>query len=113
MTGTALKFTAREWMTGSTKVTGSTTPVISSNSLSGLATPLVSRYITEATNWYLLADPARRPVMEVGFLRGKSKPTVEEVEPDSDMLGIQMRAYFDFGIKKQVPQGGLKVTGKA
>lgn len=113
LTGTALKFTAREWMTGATKVTGSTTPVISSNSLAGLAVPLVSRYITEATNWYLLADPARRPVMEVSFLRGKTKPTVEEVEPDSDMLGIQMRAYFDFGIKKQVPQGGLKVTGKA
>lgn len=113
LSGTALRFTAKDWMTGASKVTGATTPVVSANGLAGLAVPLVSRYITSATNWYLLADPARRPVMEVGFLRGKSKPTVEEVEPDADQLGMQMRAYFDFGVKKQVPQGGLKVKGSA
>ena len=111
LTGPTLEWTVNEWMKGTVRVTGSTTPVVAANLLAGQAEPLVSRYITSTTAWYLLADPVRRPTMEVGFLRGKTRPTVEEVEPDADMLGVAMRAYWDFGARKQVPQGGLKVAG--
>lgn len=111
LTGPSLAFAAARWMRGGTLITGDSVTRTDANVLSGLAEPLVSRYITSATNWYLLADPVRRPTMEVGFLRGKTKPTVEEVEPDADVLGVSMRAYWDFGCRKQVPLGGLKVNG--
>jgi hypothetical protein len=64
-----------------------------------------------ATAYYLLADPMELPVIEVAFLNGQQKPTVEEVEPDADELGMSFRAYFDFGVSKQDYRGGVKSTG--
>ncbi len=62
--------------------------------------------------WYLLADPADMPVIEVAFLNGQQQPTVESADADFNNLGIQMRGYHDFGVAKQEPRGGVKMNGQ-
>ncbi len=79
----------------------------------------VSRYLSNAQYtgfsdkaWYLLADAADLPVIEVAFLNGQESPTIETAEADFHVLGIQMRGYHDFGIALQEPRGGLKAKGQ-
>ncbi|MFW6062411.1 MAG: hypothetical protein ACOC93_06340, partial [Planctomycetota bacterium] len=66
-----------------------------------------------AKAWYLLADPADLPVIEVAFLNGQRQPTVEQAEADFRTLGIQFRGYFDFGVAKQDWRAGVKMKGEA
>ena len=80
----------------------------------------VSRYLANtkytgasAKAWYLLADPAYLPVIEVAFLNGQESPTIETAEADFNVLGIQMRGFHDFGIALQDPRGGTKSKGEA
>jgi hypothetical protein len=61
--------------------------------------------------WYLLADPQVLPVIEVAFLNGQEQPTIEEAQADFSVLGIQMRGFHDFGVRKQDPRGGIKMMG--
>ncbi len=79
-----------------------------------------SRYLANAkftgnsaAAWYLLADPADLPVIEVAFLNGQEAPTIETAEADFTVLGIQMRGYHDFGVNLQDPRGGVKSKGTA
>jgi len=79
----------------------------------------VSRYLGNAQYagnsskaWYLLADPADLPVIEVAFLNGQESPTIETAEADFGVLGIQMRWYHDFGVNLQDPRGGIKSKGE-
>ena len=80
----------------------------------------VSRYLSNATYtgnsekaWYLLADPADLPVIEVAFLNGQESPTIETADADFGTLGVQMRGYHDFGVNLQDPKGGCKSKGEA
>ncbi len=63
-------------------------------------------------DWYLLADPKRLAALEVAFLGGKDRPTVERADADFDKLGIQFRGYIDFGVKEQDYRGALKMSLK-
>ena len=63
--------------------------------------------------WYLFADPNRLPAIEVAFLNGIDRPTVEKTDADFNTLGIQFRGYIDFGVKEQDPRGAVKVKGEA
>jgi len=80
----------------------------------------VSRYLANSAYagssdkaWYLLADPADLPVIEVAFLNGQESPTIETAEADFNVLGIRMRGYHDFGCALQDPRGGVKCKGEA
>jgi len=53
--------------------------------------------------WHLLADPNRLPTIEVAFLGGVDRPTVERADADFNTLGIQFRGYIDFGVREQAP----------
>ena len=64
-----------------------------------------------ATAYYLLCNPALRAAIQVCFLNGIRTPTVQSSEMDFNTLGIQFRAYFDFGATKMDPKAGIKVTG--
>lgn len=61
---------------------------------------------------YLLANPLDMPVIEVVFLNGNQTPTVESADADFDQLGIQVRAYHDFGVELQEPRGGVRSAGE-
>ena len=66
-----------------------------------------------ANAWYLLADPKDLPVIEVAFLNGQQTPTVERADADFNVLGIQFRGYFDFGVALQDFRAGVKMKGEA
>ena len=91
-----------------------------SNPHAGKFTVARSSYLSNANYtgnstkaWYLLADPADLPVIQVAFLNGKQAPTVESVDADFNALGIQMRGYHDFGVELQEYRAGVKMKGEA
>lgn len=98
----------------------STDKVPNRNVFAGKYQPLMSAYLSNSnytgystTAWYLLADPADEPVIEIAFLNGQESPTVEMADTDFNTLGIQMRGYHDFGVAKQSYRGGVKSKGAA
>ncbi len=76
-----------------------------------LSNASISGYSAKA--WYLLADPDDLPVVEVAFLNGQQTPTVERADADFNVLGIQFRGYFDFGVALQDYRAGVKMKGEA
>ena len=94
--------------------------VPNNNPWAGMFTVLKSKYLANssytgysALAWYLLCDPNDIPVIEVCFLNGRDMPTVETADADFNTLGVQMRAYHDFGVAKQEYRGGAKFKGEA
>jgi len=66
--------------------------------------PAVSAYLGSRntngsdTGWFLCADPANLPTMQVLFLDGQQSPIVESSDANFSTLGIEMRGYYDFGV---------------
>ncbi len=81
--------------------------VVSSSYLSNATFPNASNKA-----WYLFADPNRLPAMEVAFLNGIDRPTVEKTDADFNTLGIQFRGYIDFGVREQDHRGAAKFKGE-
>ena len=94
-----LEVAAAELM-GSSLIHGTSGAAPSTNVLAGRYQVVSSAYLSSATTWWLCANPADLPVMEVAFLNGQRQPTVEQAEADFDTLGVQIRGYFDFGVAK-------------
>lgn len=63
--------------------------------------------------WYLLADPNRLPAIEIAFLNGVDRPTVEKTDADFNTLGVQFRGFIDFGVREQDYRGAIKFKGEA
>ncbi len=61
--------------------------------------------------WYLLADPAVMPVLEIVALNGQVEPHVETADADFNQLGVQMRGYSDVGVNLQEYRGGVRADG--
>ena len=66
-----------------------------------------------AKAWYLFGDPAVVDTFEIGYLKGRRVPTVEQGETDFDTLGIKFRVYFDLGVREQDYRGMCKFKGEA
>lgn len=116
---TALKVTAQQLISSTQIIDGSSTaaqpngnphagrfklaasPWLNSQSLSG----------GSATAWYLFADPRDVAAIEVAFLGGRQAPTIESGDTSFDTLGVQWRAYHDFGVAKQDPRAVVKSAG--
>ena len=105
-----LELAAAELMTSSFLISGNTTPAPSANVLQGRYRVVVSNYLTSATTWWLLADGADLPAMDVVFLNGQQAPTVENVMPDADKLGVTVKGYMDFGVAKAEPLSCLRMA---
>ena len=82
--------------------------IVQSSYLSNAAIPGSS-----AKAWYLLANPAELATVEVCFLNGQQRPIVDRAEADFNVLGVQMRGYFDFGVARQDWRAGVKFKGEA
>jgi hypothetical protein len=116
-----LEITADELMTSLVVNTGgssTTDRVPNRNVWANKYTTVVSSYLSNptytgasTTAWYLLADPADLPAIEVAFLNGRQTPTVETAEADFNVLGIQMRGYHDFGCSKQEYRAAVRSAG--
>ncbi len=59
-----------------------------------LARPIIDANIT-GKEWYLAASPIY-PTIEIVFLNGVQTPTIEELPP-TEILGMTMRAFIDYG----------------
>jgi len=104
-----LEVDALEIMGSSLIQSGNTSGQPERNVLAGRYQVVASTYLTNVTDYYLLASPADLPVMEVAFLNGVQSPIVETADADFNVLGIQMRGYFDFGVSKAEYLAGVKV----
>ena len=62
--------------------------------------------------WYLFADPADIASFVVSFLNGKSAPTIQSSEADFSTLGMQWRAFLDFGVDEADHRGSLRSDGE-
>lgn len=71
--------------------------------------PVTSQYLTDPTDWYLLANPMIVPVMEVVFFGGQS-PQVDTARAsvESARLGIVSRGVYRYGCRKQEHRAAVK-----
>lgn len=131
LVGTGLEVTAKNLMSekliiASAVPTSANTMVPAVNPHAGLYQVVVSPYLNNtgvlnqdgaaitgqtATLWYLLADPMQRAVICAAFLNGNSNPTIESAETSFDTLGMQWRAYADFGVGMLETQAGVLNDG--
>jgi len=111
-----LELTAARLMTTSALIAsslGSTSSKVvepSANVLAGRYRVLVSNYLTSSSTWWLLADAADLPALDVVFLNGQAAPTIEQMAPDYQNLGVMMRGYMDFGVTKAEPLSCLRMA---
>lgn len=104
-----LEVTAAELM-GSTQIaSGNTNGQPSTNVFAGRYQVVSSTYLTDASDYYLLASPADLATMEVAFLNGQQSPIVETADADFNVLGIQMRGFWDVGVAQAEYLGGVKM----
>jgi hypothetical protein len=90
----------------------------SGNPFSGSFTPAATPWLDAGvltggsdTAWYLLAGPSDVSIMEVAFLNGQQNPTIESGDTDFNTLGMQWRAYHDFGVAMLDHRAGVKFAG--
>lgn len=92
---------------------GSPSDFPDANVFAGRYEVVSSSYLDDAslTAWYLMASPLDIPAIETAFLNGQETPTIETADADFNVLGIQMRGYSDFGVRKQEYRAAQKSTG--
>ena len=93
---------------GSALLVGGSSAAPNVNVLAGRYQVVSTSYLSSAEDYYLLASPADMPVMEVAFLNGVQSPIVETAEANFNVLGLELRGYFDFGVAKAEYLAGVK-----
>lgn len=111
LTGTTNYAVAREIFVSAGLVGGSIKSA-GQNIFAGMFKPVMSRYVADAREWYLVANPTNLPLMRVAFLNGNESPTVESSAADFDELGIQIRCYYDYGVAFANKNAAVKSTGQ-
>lgn len=115
----ALKWTAMELLNSSLIVATGTTDLIigNKNVLENALDLIVEPFLTDANDWYLAADPAVLPGIELAFLRGyrdtpallrKKTDSSEELDFDTDSYVYKVRHVF--GGARVNPNALLKVS---
>ena len=66
-----------------------------------------------STGWFMLCPPnlPQGGLLLFALLNGRRQPFLEQAEAAFDVLGMQWRAYHDFGIANGDPKLGVYVTG--
>lgn len=65
------------------------------------------------TSYYLLANPNDVTAVEIVFLNGRQRPTIESVEPEAQNLGMGVRGWLDFGVALQDHRGAARADETA
>jgi hypothetical protein len=115
---TALKVPANTLMRSERLITGASTTIGEANPYAGRFRVESSPYMSNASYtgysaaaWYMIADPAEMPVIEIAALNGRVEPVVETADADFNVLGVQMRGYSDVGVTKQEYRAGVRADG--
>ncbi len=100
----ALNYTAAKLMRSAEYKGDTDAP--SSNPHAGKFDVAMSAYLAGSNygddkGWWLVGSPADVPTIEVVFLNGNETPTIESADADFNVLGVQARGYYDFGVSKQ------------
>lgn len=127
LVGTALKVTADNLYAEKMLIDGTATSAQPArNPHAGKYAPICSPYLNNtaitdqdgnalsgqsATQWYLFANPALRAAIVMGFLNGNQKPIIESDETSFETLGMQWRAYYDFGCAMEDDTAALRSAG--
>jgi hypothetical protein len=117
---TPLKVSANTLMKSEKVVTGASSTIGEANPYAGRFRVESSPYMSNANYtgysaaaWYMIADPAVLPVIEIVALNGRVEPTVESADAEFNTLGVQMRGYCDIGVELQEYRGGVRADGGA
>jgi hypothetical protein len=118
---TALKYDAKALTDPTSQlITGASATLSNANPFRGRFRVESSPYISNASytgytsvGWWMLANPADMPVIEIAALNGRIEPTVETADAEFNVLGVQMRGYSDVGVKRQEYRGGVYADGGA
>jgi len=118
---TALKADAMALMDAQSQlITGASSTISNANPFRGRFRVESSPYISNSSytgytssGWWMLANPADMPVIEIVALNGRIEPTVETADAAFNVLGVQMRAVADVGVKRQEYRGGVYADGGA
>ena len=105
-----LEITADEMMGSTVLITGESTTRGNVNVFAGRFQVVPSSYLTGAATWWLVANPAELPCMEVAFLNGQRLPTVQQADADFNQLGIQVRGHFSYGVAKAESRGAYRMA---
>lgn len=115
---TALKVPANTLMRSERLITGADTTIGDANPYAGRFQVESSPYMSNASYtgysaeaWYMLANPAEMPVVEIAALNGRVEPVVETADADFNVLGVQMRGYSDVGVSMQEYRAGVRADG--
>jgi len=115
----ALKNKGQALMYPQSKLTsGATAGLSDANVFAGRFQLESSPYISNSSytgytsqGYWMLADPAECPVMEIAALNGRVEPIVETADAAFNVLGSQMRGYSDIGVNSQEYRGGVYADG--
>lgn len=117
---TALKVPANTLMRSERLITGASATIGEANPYAGRFRVESSPYMSNssytgysAAAWYMIADPAEMPVIEIAALNGRVEPVVETADADFNVLGVQMRGYSDVGVSLQEYRAGVRADGNA
>jgi hypothetical protein len=105
-----LEITADELMGSTVLITGENATRGNVNVFAGRFQVVPSSYLTSGTTWWLCANPGELPGMEVAFLNGQRLPTVQQADADFDVLGIQVRGHFSYGVAKAEARGCYRMA---
>jgi len=106
--------------------TTATTRKFAANPHAGKFQPVVTPYLNNTaitdqdgkaitgqdnTQWYLFADPAVLAAVGVAFLNGAAVPVIESDDAAFNVLGVEWRAYLDFGVGMEDVNASVKSNG--
>ena len=126
LVGTALKVDADNIFAEKLLITGEAATKTARNPHVGKYPPVCSPYVNNtaikdqdgaaianqsATKWWMLADPAQRAALAVAFLNGQQTPTIESAQTDFNTLGMNWRAFHDFGVAFEDPKACVQNNG--